>query len=248
MMNQLKGQFSILNSVPKAVPDLGPNVLSKTNMTIDEKKQLYSKLTQFHKDALADYGFPNAKVEFKTIWHDAATDLDSVNIYGNQFRRNFFFEILKSSDDKKGYVAMDDRILFTVNSECPYWEEYPLANVNANTAQDAVENRLYSVPLADLIAVGKEGVFITKATVTEQVRTTREKEAYAPLQDEPELPSQAVLDFELEQLSSNDFKAEDQHYSNLSVLDLLAIIQCEPISSKDYLNEAIKKVNKQRSK
>jgi hypothetical protein len=244
MINQLKGQFSILNSVPKAVPDLGPNVLSKTNMTIDEKKQLYSKLTQFHKDALADYGFPNAKVEFKTIWHDATTDLDSVNIYGNQFRRNFFFEILKSSEDKKGYVAMDERILFTVDTDCPYWEQYPLANVNANNLPDAVENRLYSVPLADLIPVNVKRSPISTA---QQSRATRVQHAYAPLQDEPEV-SQAVLDFELEQLSSNDFKAEDQHYSNLSVLDLLAIIQCEPISSKDYLNEAIKKVKQKRSK
>jgi hypothetical protein len=243
MMNQLKGQFSILNSVPKAVPDLGPNVLSKTNMTIDEKKQLYSKLTQFHKDALANYGFPNAKVEFKTIWHDATTDQDSVNIYGNQFRRNFFFEILKSSEDKKGYVAMDERILFTVDTDCAYWDQYPIANVNANTTQDAPENRLYSVPLVDLIAVN-----VTKSQVTKQSQETRVQNAYALLQDEPELPKQASLDFELEQLSSNDFKAEDQHYSNLSVLDLLAIIQCEPISSKDYLNQAINKVNKQRSK
>ena len=247
MFNNPMTGYRIIESIPKAVPDLGPNVLSKTNMTADEKKQLYVKLTQFHKDVLIDYGFPGAKVEFKTIWHDSTTNTDSVNIYGNQFRKNFFFEILKTSDDKKGYMGMDDRILFTVDTDTPYWEMYPLANISANTIQDAAENKLYSVPLSDLIAVGKNGVYFKPSVVAPQA-PTRQQKAFAVLEDEPALPSQTQLELELEQLTANDFKAEDQHYNNLSVLDLLAIIQCEAVSSKEYLNEAIRKIQKQRSK
>ena len=250
MFNKLAGDFTILRSVPKAVPEpvaeLGPNVISKTNMTAEEKKQLYVKLTQYHKDALADHGFPMAKVEFKTIWHDAATNQDSVNLYGNQFRRNFFFEILKSSDDKKGYMTQDERVLYTVNPNCVYYEEYPLANVNANTLADLPENRLYSVPLTDLIPVGINGQHIKKVQLGTQLEKEKQRQAaaQAPIQDEPVVKDSFELEFE--QLSANDFKAEDQHYNNLSVLDLLAIIQCEPISSKEYLNQAINKINKQR--
>jgi hypothetical protein len=248
MFNKLAGDFTILRSVPKAVPEpvaeLGPNVISKTNMTAEEKKQLYVKLTQYHKDALADHGFPMAKVEFKTIWHDATTNQDSVNLYGNQFRRNFFFEILKSSDDKKGYVTQDERVLYTVNPNCVYYEEYALANVNANVLADQPENRLYSVPLTDLIAVGVNGQYLAKVQLEAEKERRRQVAAQAPIQEEPVVKDSFELEFE--QLSANDFKAEDQHYNNLSVLDLLAIIQCEPISSKEYLNQAINKINKQR--
>lgn len=40
--------------------------------------------------------------------------------------------------------------------------------------------------------------------------------------------------------------SEDEHYSNLTIMDLLAIIQAEPLSNKQYLNEAILKIKKSR--
>lgn len=40
--------------------------------------------------------------------------------------------------------------------------------------------------------------------------------------------------------------SEDEHYSNLTIMDLLAIIQAEPMSNKQYLNEAIIKIKKSR--
>lgn len=244
MINQARNAYTVLSSTQKAEPvKENPAVLSKTNMTADEKKQLYVKLTQFHKSVLEDEAFPNAKVEFKTIWHDSATGQDSVNIYGNQFRENFFFEILKSSDDKTSYIALEDRVLYKPDCYFDYSEQYPLANVSIKDANVPKENKLYSVPLTDIIPVGKNGLHMSKV-IRQQL--AKQKIEEVPSEVQPEYDQQLMETIDL--MAMNDFKAEDQHYNNLSVLDLLAIIQCEEVSSKDYLNQAIRKINQTRNK
>jgi hypothetical protein len=249
--------FTVISTSRKsepAPPKKGETIISRS-MTADEKKEMYIQLSEYHADAVEMLGYPNAKVEYKTLWQDIQTRNYSVNVYGNQFRENFFFEILKINDDKSAYIPQDDRYLYQLDPTCIYWEKYTLANVKQPDNKEIKENLLFSVPIEDLIPVALNGKLINRSP------NNRVAQAMKKIDDDPidvfekdttfeaantEAQIPLFSDDDFDSLMKDEFKAEDQHYSNLSVLDLLAIIQCEPISSKQYLNEAINTINKKR--
>lgn len=249
--------FTVLSTSRKsepATPKKGETIISRS-MTADEKKEMYIRLSEYHANAVEMLGYPNAKVEYKTLWQDITTRNYSVNVYGNQFRENFFFEILKMNDEKTAYIPQDDRYLYQLDPTCIYWEKYGLANVKQPDDKSVKENLLFSVPVEDLIPVALNGRIAGRSPLNrvadamkkiddDPIDTFEKSTTFGEANTEAQIPLFSDNDFD--SLMKDEFKAEDQHYSNLSVLDLLAIIQCEPISSKQYLNEAIITIKQKR--
>lgn len=60
--------------------------------------------------------------------------------------------------------------------------------------------------------------------------------------DDKEQPTEKFESFDTSSFSVS----EDEHYSNLTIMDLLAIIQGEPVSNKQFLNDMIIKIKKSR--
>lgn len=68
-----------------------------------------------------------------------------------------------------------------------------------------------------------------------------------PLTAKPGYAKEPQLDFEF----SDSFPAkeeQDEHLSTMTIRDLLSIIQCVPVSTKEWLNQEIKKINVVRGK
>lgn len=67
-----------------------------------------------------------------------------------------------------------------------------------------------------------------------------------PLTPRPGFIKEPQLDFEFTESYTRE--EQDEHLSTMTIRDLLSIIQCAPVSTKEWLNQEIKKINVIRNK
>lgn len=112
------------------------------------------------------------------------------------------------------------------------------------TSLDIHEYGPYVVPISEF------NILPSKVEVKKEIQPEIKFESNSIISTESS-KTDKLLD--LESLNA-DYKAlfsaeeEDEHLSTMTIRDLLSIIQCVPVSTKDWLNQEIRKINVIRNK
>lgn len=139
-----------------------------------------------------------------------------ITAFGNQLNKMPNGFLFEITDSSN--VPQDKkRTLYWIRPNPAYEEEYEeQADKNRTNGYEESDRKMYYYPVEEADVVNTSSAAIMK----DKLLKADQLDAFVP--------------------------AEDEHYQKLTILDVLAIMQCEPISNKGYLNEKIREINKRR--
>lgn len=182
----------------------------------DIKAENRKALREYHRQTLAEMNVPETSLDGKVAFTYNGKKV--VTAFGNQLNREhgYMFEIT----DNLNNPLDPKRTLYWIRPNSNFYEEYEeQTDKNQQFGYNTPETKMYIYPM-------EEAVPVTKGTLT----------AAAIMKDKG---------FALDQLDTT-VPEEDLDFSKLTILDILAIVQCEPVSNKKFLNNKITAIQKLR--
>lgn len=183
---------------------------------MDMKAENRKALREYHKQTLQEMNAPETSLDGKMAFTYNGRKV--VTAFGNQLNREsgYFFEIT----DNQNNPVDPKRTLYWIRPNANFDEEYEeQADKNLSLNYDTPEKKMYYYPLEEAVPV------------------TKGQRAAAAI-----MKGKEVL---LDQIDTT-VPNEDMDFSKLTILDLLAIVQCEPVSNKKFLNAKITAIQKLR--
>lgn len=185
--------------------------------TSETKAENRKALREYHRQTLAELNVPETSLDGKVAFTYNGRKV--VTAFGNQLNRDphgYYFEIT----DNVNTPVDPKRTLYWIRPNANFFEEYEeQVDKNQTNGYNTPETKMYYFPL-------EEAVPVTKGT----------RAAAAIMKDKA---------FALDDIDTT-VPDEDMDFSKLTILDLLAIVQCEPVSNKKFLNNKIQAIKNTR--
>lgn len=187
--------------------------------TADLKTENRRAMREYHRQTLTEMNAPESSLDGKVLFTYNGRKV--VTAFGNQLNREpsgYFFEIT----DNVNTPLDPKRTLYWIRPNANYTTEFEeQAEKNHTLRYTTPETKMYYYPL-------EEAVQVTKGAMT----------AAAIMSDKA---------FALDHLDTS-IPEEDMDISRMTILDVLAIVQCEPVSNKKFLNNKILAIRKTNNK
>lgn len=184
---------------------------------MDQKAENRKALREFHKPTLQALNVPETSLDGKMAFTYNGRKV--VTAFGNQLNRDphgYYFEVT----DNQNNPIDPKRTLYWIRPNANFEEEYEeQSDKNLALGYDTPEKKMYYYPL-------EEALPVTKGQIA----------AAAIMKGKEGLVDQI----------DTSIPNEDMDFSKLTILDILAIVQCEPVSNKKFLNAKISAIQKLR--
>lgn len=188
----------------------------KSSSSNEVKAENRRALRDYHKQTLLDMNAPETSLDGKMAFMYNGRKV--VTVFGNQMNRDqgYYFEIT----DNLNNPIDPKRTLYWIRPNPNFEDEYEeQVEKNIGLGYNVPEKKMYYYPL-------EEALPVTKGSI-----------AAAAI-----MKGKEVL---LDQIDTT-VPNEDMDFSKLTILDILAIVQCEPVSNKKFLNTKIQAIQKLR--